>query len=81
MTNDKSTAYQSVYHDDIPNVVTAPCQNQHACDDETELLSEYSHVEHESAVEGLNHFECKKFKYFYLHISKFCYLHFHKIFM
>ena len=60
MTKNKSTAYQSEYHDDIPNDVTAPCQNKNECDDETELLSECSSVEYESAVKGLCWFEYKR---------------------
>ena len=60
MTKDKSTAYQSEYHDDIPNVVTAPCQNENECDDETELLSECSSVGHESAVKDLHWLEYKR---------------------
>ena len=59
MTKDKSTAYQVKYQDDIPNVVTAPCQNKNECDDETELLLKCPSVEYESAVKGLRWFENK----------------------
>ena len=60
MTKNKSMTYQSKYHDDIPNVVTALCQNKNECDDETELLSECSSIEHESAVKDLHWLEYKR---------------------